>query len=181
MKNLTFTELKTLYPTLSARSKDGLLKQIKDLTALEVVAEELEVPTENVVAIVNAFSDYEATTALLEEEGIVSVVSDAKSTEFDLKEDTYTWYNILNYIHSISTGKEKVLIECPTTMEADLIWARCKDELFPKLHKENISLMASSTRRDMHLNGTCYVRFVCHTNFAHLKTIFRYTTFKKLV
>jgi len=165
LSELTFTELKALYPELTARSKSGLLEQIADAQLVSYF--EVVVP--------------DNTTEFLEKEEIVDVVSDDKTTEFDDKSETYTWYNILNYIKSVSKSSKKILIECPTTMEADLIWSRCKDELFPVLNKEEISLMASSTRRDMHLNGTCYLRFVCHTNFAHLKSIFRYDTFKKLV
>jgi len=42
-------------------------------------------------------------------------------------------------------------------------------------------LMASSSRRDMHVNGTCYIRLVCQSNYDHIKRLIAYNTFKTVV
>jgi hypothetical protein len=150
MEELTFTELKELYPTLSARSKVDLLVKIEALNEIDVIADEVE----------------------------VEVVVDKKV--YDAKSGSLTWYNIEQFIMTECKGRKKILVETPTTIEADFIWARINSEIFPKLNNQEISIMASSTRRDMHLNGTCYIRFVCHTNFDHLKRLMAYTDFKIL-
>ena len=50
-----------------------------------------------------------------------------------------------------------------------------------KLESNGTMLMASSTRRDMHMNGSCYVRLVCQANYTHIKRLIAYNTFKSVV
>ena len=86
---------------------------------------------------------------------------------------------LLDYLWQIRTSKKKVLIKFPQTFDADNAWYTCDNELFPKLNREGITVMSSSTARDMHINGTLYVRFVCKTNYNHIKGLMRYTDFKE--
>ena len=107
-------------------------------------------------------------------------VVEVDKSVYDAESGDLTWYNTESFIMQECRGNKKILVKTPTTIEADLIWARISQEIFPKLHDQDVQIMASSTRRDMHLNGTCYIRFVCHTNYEHIKRILPYTHFKVL-
>lgn len=88
--------------------------------------------------------------------------------------------DIVEYIYSQALSNKKILIELETSMDADEAFAVLQFELFPKLNKENIMVVASSSRRDMSINGSCYVRLVCKNNFALVKTLARFDTFKEV-
>lgn len=107
--------------------------------------------------------------------------SKVDKTDYDDESGLLTWYSIEKFIMKECRGVKKILIETPTSIEADLMWSRINSEIFPKLNSQEITVMASSTRRDMHLNGTCYIRLVCHTNFDHIKRLIPYTDYKTLV
>jgi len=113
------------------------------------------------------------------EEEIIESKND--KTAYDPNNSELTWYNIEDFIFSVCNSSEKFLIKTPTSLEADLMFSRLNQEVFTKLIEKGISVMASSTRRDMHLNGKCYIRLVCHTNFEHVRGFINYTKFKQLV
>tara|TARA_R110000796_G_scaffold157887_1_gene274635 strand:- start:8 stop:460 length:453 start_codon:yes stop_codon:yes gene_type:complete len=125
---------------------------------LELLAEQEEVLVEEV----------------LEEEVVVVNVPVSNSDEL-------TWYNIVDYIVGESKSNKKILIKTESSFDADFLFQHLKEKLFPVLETENIMLMASSTRRDMHINGSCYVRLVCQANYAHIKRLIAYNTFKSVV
>ena len=89
--------------------------------------------------------------------------------------------NVLLYIASQIQSQNKILIKCEDSLTADDIFLMAQYNLFPKLNEKGISVLASSTRRDMSLNGTCYVRIVCKRNHDHLKRLMIYNVFKELV
>ena len=95
--------------------------------------------------------------------------------------DELTWYNIVEYIVGESKSSKKILIKTESSFDADFLFQHLKEKLFPILEKKNIMLMASSTRRDMHINGSLYVRLVCQANYTHIKRLIAYNTFKSVV
>ena len=95
--------------------------------------------------------------------------------------DELTWYNIVEYIVGESKSSKKILIKTESSFDADFLFQHLKEKLFPILEKKSIMLMASSTRRDMHINGSCYVRLVCQANYDHIKRLIAYNTFKSVV
>lgn len=161
LENKSLAELRILYPTLKAASKAVMLEKIQALNEIEIVAEQLSISTDEVSAVIDELSEVNKST-------------------YDKDSNILTWYNIEEFIFEECRSSKKFLIETPTAIEADLMWARLNEEVFPKLNEENVNVMASSSRRDMHLNGTCYIRLVCHTNFNHIKGLLPYTDFKVL-
>jgi hypothetical protein len=95
--------------------------------------------------------------------------------------DELTWYNIVEYIVGESKSNKKILIKTESSFDADFLFQHLKEKLFPVLEEDNVMLMASSTRRDMHINGSCYVRLVCQANYDHIKRLIAYNTFKSVV
>lgn len=95
--------------------------------------------------------------------------------------DELTWYNIVDYILSESKSSKKILIKTESSFDADFLFQHLKEKLFPLLEEKDIMLMASSSRRDMHVNGTCYIRLVCQSNYDHIKRLIAYNTFKTVV
>ena len=87
--------------------------------------------------------------------------------------------DLVDYLYSEARGKKKILIEFESSMDADDAFTMLQFELFPKLNEEGILVAASSTRRDMSLNGTCYVRLACKSNYALVKTLSKFNTFKQ--
>ena len=151
MQELSLSELREIYPDIKATSKKRFL---------ELVAEQEEVVIEEVIEEVV-------------EEVVVSVpVSDS---------DELTWYNIVDYIVRESKSNKKILIKTESSFDADFLFQHLKEKLFPILEENNTVLMASSTRRDMHMNGSCYVRLVCVANYTHIKRLIAYNTFKTVV
>lgn len=102
--------------------------------------------------------------------------------EVVLKEvtDELTWYNIVEYITSQAKSNKKILIKTESSFDADFLFQHLKEKLFPLLEESGTVLMASSTRRDMHINGSCYVRLVCQANYTHIKRLIAYNTFKDI-
>ena len=96
-------------------------------------------------------------------------------------DEDITWANIKQFVMTECKSNKKILVRTPSSIEADLIWRMINDEVFPKLNAQEVNIMASSTRRDMHLNGTCYIRFCCQAMFDTLKGFIRYTDFKDVV
>jgi|SaaInlV_120m_DNA_3_1039746.scaffolds.fasta_scaffold03980_6 hypothetical protein len=95
--------------------------------------------------------------------------------------DELTWYTIVDYIMSESKSNKKILIKTESSFDADFLFQHLKEKLFPLLEEKDIMLMASSSRRDVHVNGTCYVRLVCQANYNHIKRLIAYNTFKTVV
>lgn len=95
--------------------------------------------------------------------------------------DELTWYNIVEYIVGESKGNKKILIKTESSFDADFLFQHLKEKLFPVLEESGTMLMASSSRRDMHVNGTLYVRLVCQANYDHIKRLIAYNTFKSVV
>ena len=98
-----------------------------------------------------------------------------------LNEDELTWYTIVDYIVGESKSNKKILIKTESSFDADFLFQHLKEKLFPVLESNGTMLMASSTRRDMHMNGSCYVRLVCQANYTHIKRLIAYNTFKSVV
>ena len=98
-----------------------------------------------------------------------------------LNSDELTWYNIVEYIIGESKGNKKILIKTESSFDADFLFQHLKEKLFPLLEESGTMLMASSSRRDMHVNGTLYVRLVCQANYDHIKRLINYNTFKSVV
>jgi hypothetical protein len=98
-----------------------------------------------------------------------------------LNSDELTWYNIVEYIVGESKGNKKILIKTESSFDADFLFQHLKEKLFPVLEESGTMLMASSSRRDMHINGTLYVRLVCQSNYDHIKRLIAYNTFKSVV
>jgi hypothetical protein len=99
----------------------------------------------------------------------------------ELNSDELTWYNIVEYIVGESKGNKKILIKTESSFDADFLFQHLKEKLFPVLEESGTMLMASSSRRDMHINGTLYVRLVCQANYDHIKRLIAYNTFKSVV
>ena len=98
-----------------------------------------------------------------------------------LNSDELTWYNIVEYIIGESKGNKKILIKTESSFDADFLFQHLKEKLFPLLEESGTMLMASSSRRDMHVNGTLYIRLVCQANYDHIKRLINYNTFKSVV
>jgi len=121
---------------------------------------------------VDFISQVEAIEAELFAEEVV-VVEENKDT---IKQD-----ELLEYIATQMNTQNKILIKCEDSLTADDLFLVCQYELFPRLNERKISVLASSTRRDMSLNGTCYIRICCKKNFDHLKRLMIYNTYKEIV
>ena len=87
---------------------------------------------------------------------------------------------VLNFIVENIKSNKKILVKTPTTMDADNLFAITQFELFPALEKRGISIVASSSRRDMSINGTLYVRYSCQSNHALVSTLTKFTDFLDL-
>jgi hypothetical protein len=164
LEELSLSELRLQYPDLKATSKKVMLEKIDVLSTLDLPSEPTEELEELEIELVDEVTSIES-----------------KSSDFKDSDEQLTFYNIMNYIRSVSKQKKKIIIKTSTTMSADFIWKAVKEELYPEFEKEGLTIMGSSSRRDNHINGSCYLRFVCQSNYNHLKTIFKYDTFKELV
>jgi len=89
--------------------------------------------------------------------------------------------NLLEYIASKINTREKILIKCEDSLTADELFYNCQYRFFPKLNEKGITVLASDRRRDMHINGTLYVRFSCKNLYEHVKKLINYTTFEEFV
>ena len=156
MKNnleLTLSELRELYPEIKATSKVRFLELVNEIEVSDIeVVEEVLMPDE--------IKDY---------------------VEAEFSGDEIEEGKLLEYIASQIMTRNKILIKCEDSTTADDYFLQCQYGLFPKLNDKGISVLASSTRRDMSLNGTCYVRLVCAKTHAHLKQLMVYNVFKTIV
>ena len=116
---------------------------------------------------------------VVEQEG--AIVEEVVLEVPKLNSDELTWYNIVEYIVGESKGNKKILIKTESSFDADFLFQHLKEKLFPVLEESGTMLMASSSRRDMHINGTLYVRLVCQANYTHIKRLIAYNTFKSVV
>lgn len=116
----------------------------------------------------------ESVTAPIEE--VKEVVDVLDFSGDDIKAEDF-----LLYIASQIKTRNKILIKAADSLLADELFTQCQYKLFPKLNEKGISVMASSTRRDMHLNGTLYLRIAEANTFNHLKTLTVYNKFKNIV
>ena len=91
-----------------------------------------------------------------------------------------TYDNLLEYVAGKINTREKILIKCEDSLTADDVFLNFQYKFFPLLNKKGISVLASSSRRDMHINGTLYVRLACKNNYEHVKGMLPYTTFEEL-
>jgi hypothetical protein len=165
LEDYTFAELKVMYPNFITKTKKELISIVQ--ANLEEI--DAKIKADNLLA------------EQLEYAKTLEVDLSQDVLEEDDENENLTWYTIVDYIKSEAKGYKKILITCPSAMEADLLMTRFNSDLFPQLNEEGISVMSSSTRRDMHLNGTCYIRLVCIANSAHIARLMRYTEFKNLV
>ena len=120
----------------------------------------------------------------IEELVLEEKVIEEKVIEFKTQEsysDKLTWRNIVDYIISESKSNKKILVKTESSFDADFLFQHLKEKLFPLLEEQDLMLMASSSRRDMHINGTCYLRLVCQANYEHIKRLIAYNTFKEVV
>lgn len=101
--------------------------------------------------------------------------------ELDLESPVLDWKTVNDYILAKAESYDKILIQCETSIAADALFRQLNTEVFPQLNKRGLLLMANSNRRDFHINGTCYVRLVCRTNYDLVKKLTRFTEFKDLV
>ncbi len=153
MKELSLSELRKAYPGIKATSKKRFLELVNELNEVEV-------------------------------EKVEEVVLEEKVIEVKTQEsysDKLTWRNIVDYIISESKSNKKILVKTESSFDADFLFQHLKEKLFPLLEEQNLMLMASSSRRDMHINGTCYLRLVCQANYDHIKRLIAYNTFKEVV
>lgn len=87
--------------------------------------------------------------------------------------------DIVDYVLQNAKSNKKILIRAESSMEADNIFAVLQFEAFPKLEEAGILLVASTPRRDMSLNGTCYIRITCKNNYELVKGLYKFTDFKE--
>lgn len=111
-------------------------------------------------------------------------VAKAQEVEFEVVkpeiDEPESEMDIVDYLELQAPTKEKILIKCADSNEADNLFAVLQFELFPKLSEKGMSVVASSARRDMSLNGTCYVRVTCVRNYPVHKGLVKYTQFKEV-
>lgn len=156
MKNnleLSLSELRELYPEIKATSKARFLELVK-----EINVEDIEVIDEVIVT---------------------EEIKDYIKTEFS--KDEISEDKLLEFIASQIMTRNKVLIQCDDEASVNDYFLQCQYGLFPKLNDKGVSVLASSTRMDMSLNGTCYIRFVIKRNFEHMKQLMVYNVFKTIV
>tara|TARA_R110000822_G_scaffold91697_1_gene211259 strand:+ start:1336 stop:1803 length:468 start_codon:yes stop_codon:yes gene_type:complete len=154
MQELSLSELREIYPEIKATSKSKFL---------QLVAEQEQ---ESIVLELNVEGNIELYEEPTKEVGY---------------SDELNWQNIVEYIISESKSNKKILIKTESSFDSDFLFQHLKQKLFPLLEENGLMLMASSTRRDMHINGTCYVRLSCQANYAHIKRLIAYNTFKSVV
>ena len=111
----------------------------------------------------------------------LALAEDVTVSEVEFVGDTVREEDLEFYIETLVDKREKVIITCENSQEADNLFYILQYDLFPLLEKKGVTVMASSTRRDIHLNGTCYIRLVCKNNFEHLKGLTKYTVIKEIV
>lgn len=92
-----------------------------------------------------------------------------------------TFDNLLEYVAGKMTTREKILIKFEDSLTADDVYLNFKYKFFPLLNKKGISVMSSSRNRDMHINGTLYVRLCCKNNYNAVKGLLPYTTFEEIL
>lgn len=153
MKELSLSELRKAYPGIKATSKKRFLELVNELQEVKVDKVE-EIVLEKKVIEVKTQESYS---------------------------DKLTWRNIVDYIISESKSNKKILVKTESSFDADFLFQHLKEKLFPLLEEQGLMLMASSSRRDMHINGTCYLRLVCQANYDHIKRLIAYNTFKEVV
>jgi len=85
---------------------------------------------------------------------------------------------LLDFLYENAKSRKKILVDFPTSMDADDAFAIVQFELFPLLNEDDVLVKADSRRRDFHMNGTCYCRLVCQTNYDHIRGMMKYDTFK---
>ena len=111
------------------------------------------------------------------EEEVIPVVEETAK----LDDNQIPVEDLLLFIAENVPTRNKILLKAEDSLTADELFLHCQYKLFPKLNEKGISVMASSSSRDMHLNGTCYVRIACSRTFDHLKSLMVYNVFKELV
>ena len=107
-------------------------------------------------------------------------IADSFSSEevLDLDAPFITHSTLEEYIRTVMLTRKKILIQCINSIEADAIFRKLTDEVFQKL---GVSVAINTSRRDISMNGSCYMRFVCQTNHDLVKRTFNFTDLKDLV
>jgi hypothetical protein len=152
LEDFTFAELKEMYPSIAAKTKKALIEAIE-------------------VNVANIDSEIKESNSLLDK---------LESDEVIVNENLLTINEVKEYLLENATSNKKILIKCESTLDADDSFLVIQHELFPVFNEMGLSVMASNKRRDMHLNGSCYVRLVCSRNHDHLMRLMKYTDFKDL-
>lgn len=155
LTTLKLKELRVLYPTIKAVSKEEFLRELAEQEA----AKEIVVTAEVVVVPPKPA------------EPVVTEIAEANEPELD----------IVDFIYAHAKSRDKILIELPDSMEADNAFAILQEELFPKLQADGLMLVASSVRRDMSINGTCYVRLTCKKNFSWVVKTVKFNIIKTII
>jgi len=162
LQDLKLSELRKLYPHLKATSQVQMLELIE----LDKLAN-AEASNDNPLA-----------------GGIESnVVSEATASLTGLvknDDDVLNIRSLVALLNVVAKTNNKVLVKCQNSIEADLIYTVLSKELVPQLNENGISVVSSSTRRDFHLNGSCYVRLVCKNNYTHMAGLIKYNVFKEI-
>ena len=157
LSELSLQELRVLYPGIKATSKMNFLEKVSELN------QETEQP----------------------EQALDSKLTAEEVIELPVASDNYegalNWTTVIGYLESVSKSSKKILIKTESSFDADFLFNHVKERLFPILEENGTMVMASSTRRDFHFNGTCYCRFVCQMNYNHIKSLMAYNTFKEVV
>lgn len=96
----------------------------------------------------------------------------------DLDAPFVTYSTLEEYIRAVMLTRKKILVQCVNHTEADAIFRKLTDTVFPNL---GVSVAINTARRDVSINGTCYMRFVCQTNYDLVQRTFNFTDFKDLV
>lgn len=152
LKDLKLSELRELYPNLVANSKDKMIALI-----------EKELESENVWVNPEL------------KDGGENVIKKEK-----VNDDNLSVVELISFLEVIAKTNNKALIKCQSSMDADAIYTMLVDELLPTLNEDGINVVSSSSRRDFHINGTCYVRLVCKNNHSHMAQLIKYNVFKEV-
>jgi len=181
LKDLKLSQLRELFPDIKARSKDEFLNEL-------AIVQEVDYETISNEEVVEVENEPKKLSELTADEPIINLELEQKALENMKIADDYGKSKglvseegvITAIVESIETRK-KILVKCSDSVEADNMFEITRVELFPLLEKRGISILASSPRRDMSINGTLYVRYACKTNYNLVKTLAKFDTFLELV
>lgn len=168
---LSLSELRVLYPSIKATSQARFLELVAELEQVK----EVEVVAPEVVEVVTPEESATEESATEVVEDIKEYIKDSFEGE-DIPEEL-----LLEFIASQILTRNKVLVKCVDSNTADEYLIQCQYKLFPLLNDKGISVLVNSSRRDLHLNGTCYLRFAAAKDYDHLKQLMIYNTFKTIV